>query len=116
MVVYGHGLAVPLDGPCQRHHDLEAGQGDLEFVDAVGLVRWPCCQNLEKIVADKVRFCKAPRHVHAIRFFVVEANPALEISQNLERIVAEFVASIFVVDAQSTELQAQRQQGRQVEG
>lgn len=102
MVVDGHGLLVLVDGPGQGHHDLEAGQGRFGLGLVVGFALGPCRQDMEQVVGHDVGFGEASRNVHAVGFFVVEADPSFQVAQDFEGVVAEFIA--VVVDAPSTEL------------
>jgi hypothetical protein len=62
---------------------------------------------VQQIGADEVRFGQASGNVHAVRLFVVEADPFLEIAQHLEGVVSELVATI-IVYAVATELDTQK--------
>ena len=102
-MVDGHGLAVLLDGPGERHHDLKTGQGNARLVIAVGVVGRPRRQDVQQVGADEVRFGQTTGDVHAVRLFVVEADPSLEVAQHLEGVVSELVA-VVVVDTVAAEL------------
>ena len=63
----------------------------------------PRCEDRNKVSAYQLRFRETSGNVESVVLFVVEFEPALEVSQNRECIVTEHIAAI-VVGAAPTKL------------